>query len=216
MMASLLLNLDSDCEMTVFPQPKAPGTAQVPPSTLGKMPSMTRRPVVSAALPGSFSTTGRGRRTGHRWHIFSSYVRSCASLYTSKTVSSTPYWSLPSLAAPWILETVPYTLGGHMILWLWMISFSNTSPKMSPPEMGWPSRRPAAGEYCQAAVRLSRGTSTPRGMNTSFELWKMSSSGRWIPSKIVPMMPGPSSTDKGAFVRSTGSPTVSPDVSSYT
>lgn len=34
-MASELENLASDCEITVLPQPKAPGTAQVPPSTEG-------------------------------------------------------------------------------------------------------------------------------------------------------------------------------------
>lgn len=38
----------------------------------------------------------------------------------------------------------------------------------------------------------------------------------WIPSKIVPMIPGPSSTDKGCRRLSTGSPTVRPEVSSYT
>ena len=35
-------------------------------------------------------------------------------------------------------------------------------------------------------------------------------SGRWIPSKMFPMMPGPSSTDRGLPVRSTGSPIVTP------
>lgn len=44
----------------------------------------------------------------------------------------------------------------------------------------------------------------------------MSFRGLWIPSKIEPKIPGPSSTDKGFPVRSTGSPTVTPDVSSYT
>uniref|UniRef100_A0A1I8J7Y4 UV radiation resistance-associated gene protein n=1 Tax=Macrostomum lignano TaxID=282301 RepID=A0A1I8J7Y4_9PLAT len=40
--------------------------------------------------------------------------------------------------------------------------------------------------------------------------------GRWIPSKMEPIIPGPSSTDSGLPVLSTGSPTVTPDVSSYT
>ena len=57
----LLLNLDRDCEMTVLPQPKAPGTAQVPPSTEGKRPSMTRSPVMRGTLPGSY---GRERSEG--------------------------------------------------------------------------------------------------------------------------------------------------------
>ena len=50
--------------MTVFPQPKAPGTAQVPPSTEGKSASITRWPVRSGMLPSSFSAVGRGERTG--------------------------------------------------------------------------------------------------------------------------------------------------------
>ena len=50
--------------MTVLPQPKAPGTAQVPPSTDGKSASMTRWPVSSGESPASFSVTGRGVRTG--------------------------------------------------------------------------------------------------------------------------------------------------------
>lgn len=41
----------------------------------------------------------------------------------------------------------------------------------------------------------------------------MSFSGRWIPSKIEPMIPGPSSTERGFPVRSTGSPTETPAVS---
>ena len=60
----------------------------------------------------------------------------------------------------------------------------------------------------------------------------MSFRGRWIPSKMLPMIPeenliigahtsrlcspGPSSTDRGLPVLRTGSPTVTPDVSSYT
>jgi hypothetical protein len=63
--------------------PKAPGMAQVPPSTDGNNTSITRWPVISASLPckrndtlitasftlivrtGSFSATGLGFRTGH-------------------------------------------------------------------------------------------------------------------------------------------------------
>ena len=64
MMQSEFEYLDSACEMTVLPQPKAPGTAQVPPSTDGKRASMTRWPVRSGDEPASFSATGRGVRTG--------------------------------------------------------------------------------------------------------------------------------------------------------
>ncbi len=44
----------------------------------------------------------------------------------------------------------------------------------------------------------------------------MSSKGRWIPSKMLPIIPGPNSTDRGLPVRKTGSPTLTPEVSSYT
>jgi len=64
-MHCVLEYLESACEMQVLPQPKAPGMAQVPPSTEGKRTSSTRWPVMSASRPGSFSATGRGLRTGH-------------------------------------------------------------------------------------------------------------------------------------------------------
>ena len=57
-----------------FPHPKAPGTAQVPPSTDGKSPSITRSPVISGVFPGSFSVIGRGRRTGQKWLRVSMWV----------------------------------------------------------------------------------------------------------------------------------------------
>lgn len=40
----------------------------------------------------------------------------------------------------------------------------------------------------------------------------MSFRGRWIPSKMDPMIPGPNSTERGFPVRSTGSPTDTPAV----
>jgi hypothetical protein len=51
-------------------------------------------------------------------------------------------------------------------------------------------------------------------MNTSPLALAIAFSGLWMPSKIVPSAPGPSSTESGAPVRRTTSPTVSPDVSS--
>ena len=42
------------------------------------------------------------------------------------------------------------------------------------------------------------------------EISEIDLSGRWIPSKIVSISPGPNSTDKGLPVRVTGSPTVTP------
>ena len=87
MMASELEYLDSACEMHVLPQPKAPGMAQVPPSTDGKKVSMTRWPVTSARLPASFSRTGRALRTGQKCDMPSLWILPVASS-TSSTVSS--------------------------------------------------------------------------------------------------------------------------------
>ena len=102
-----------------------------------------------------------------------------------------------------------------MILWLRMSSFSYTSPMMLPPVRIWPSRTPGAARYANLRVVLSAATSTPSGTNGDWPApSKMTSSGRWMPSKMFSMMPGPSSTDSGASVRSMASPVVSPDVSS--
>lgn len=70
------------------------------------------------------------------------------------------------------------------------------------------------GSNSHDADLSSAGTSTPRGMNTSPLALAIAFSGLWMPSKIVPSAPGPSSTESGAPVRRTTSPTVSPDVSS--
>merc|ERR1712070_226010 len=79
--ASLLENFDRDWEITVLPQPNAPGTAQVPPSTEGNTASSTRCPVIRGLFAASFSATGRGDRTG----------QSCFSmrLYSSPSTPST-------------------------------------------------------------------------------------------------------------------------------
>jgi len=71
-----------------------------------------------------------------------------------------------------------------------------------------------AKSHC--SVLLRAGTFTPFGMYMLFVSSLMSFKGRWIPSKMLPKIPGPNSTDNGLPVRSTGSPTVTPDVSSYT
>jgi hypothetical protein len=73
-----------------------------------------------------------------------------------------------------------------------------------------------AGEKSHCNDLLRDGTFTPFGMYMLCVIALMSCKGRWIPSKMLPKIPGPNSTDKGLPVRSTGSPTVTPDVSSYT
>ena len=70
------------------------------------------------------------------------------------------------------------------------------------------------GSNSHIALRLSAGTSTPLGMKQLPLPIAMSLSGRWMPSNIVPRIPGPSSRLSGFPLRVTGSPTVSPDVSS--
>jgi len=74
MMPSLLLNLESACEITVLPQPKAPGIAQVPPRTAGKRPSSTRWPVSSGSLASSLALEGRGARTGQSCSIENAFA----------------------------------------------------------------------------------------------------------------------------------------------
>lgn len=72
------------------------------------------------------------------------------------------------------------------------------------------------GRNYQSFVGFSEGTSTPLGTNTDCEYSAMTFRGRWIPSNIWSRMPGPSSTDSGCLVLSTGSPTVKPAESPYT
>jgi hypothetical protein len=44
---------------------------------------------------------------------------------------------------------------------------------------------------------------------------KHTSNGRWIPSKMLPIIPGPSSTERGMPELNTGSPTVNPALKSW-
>ena len=113
------------------------------------------------------------------------------------------------MPAPYTCTTVPLMVGGHMILWAFISLFSRTTPKMSPPVMGSPTRNDT-GVYSHFLLWSSGATSMPRGTNGDLASSEMASSGRWMPSKMLPMMPGPSSTDSGCPRRSTGSPTVRP------
>lgn len=65
------------------------------------MVSITRSPVVRAALPGSFSSTGRGFRTGQKCDSLSSVVFPVLSFCTSRTVSLTLKLSPLSPPAPY-------------------------------------------------------------------------------------------------------------------
>lgn len=79
--------LDSDWEITVLPQPKAPGMAVVPPCTQGKRASSTRWPVSRGKSAVIFSATGRGLRTGHTCIMLSLWTLPLNS--SSMTVSAT-------------------------------------------------------------------------------------------------------------------------------
>lgn len=54
-----------------------------------------------------------------------------------------------------------------------------------------------AGSNSHCLVRSRAGTSTPLGMKQEAESRAICFRGRWMPSKMLPMMPGPSSTDRG-------------------
>ena len=68
---------------------------------------------------------------------------------------------------------------------------------------GW--RGPKGGEHPETFSRAAKSFATHLAMVLS---------GRWMPSKICSMRPGPSCTLRGLPVRYTESPTVSPEVSS--
>ena len=72
----------------------------------------------------------------------------------------------------------------------------------------------ATGVKCHTRSRSNEATSIPRAINELFDCVAISFSGRWIPSNIEDIIPGPSSTDKGCPVGNTGSPGPTIDVSS--
>ncbi|PTQ40057.1 hypothetical protein MARPO_0042s0092 [Marchantia polymorpha] len=76
--------------MTVLPHPKAPGMAQVPPSTDGKSASSTRCPVSSGVSAGSFVADGLGVRTGHVCSMVNFFLRPLNS--SSRISSVIEYW----------------------------------------------------------------------------------------------------------------------------
>src|SRR5881628_3121502 len=61
-------HFDSCCSETVFPVPKPPGIAAVPPFAIGNRKSITRWPVMSGTLGIIRFFVGRGWRTGLLFH----------------------------------------------------------------------------------------------------------------------------------------------------
>ena len=95
----------SCCCATVFPEPKGPGIAAVPPFATGKSASRIRCPVTRGVSGINFSTDGLDTRTGHSCMSLSS-VPSLRVQITSSTVCS------PDA----IVFIVPPFSGGTMIL----------------------------------------------------------------------------------------------------
>ena len=117
-MISLLENLDTDWEMTVLPQPKAPGMATVPPWTLGKRASSTRWP----------DNEGLCRRRASRpTDEAHGRARSASCRTRSSCRRTRPRGSSHRrCSCPWqaILVMVPRARGGNRILWTVMKEFS--------------------------------------------------------------------------------------------
>ena len=88
---------------------------------------------------------------------------------------------------------------------------SATVPITVPPATSAPATR--AGTKRQRRAGSSGATFSPRRIHAPLWAW-MPGSGRWMPSKMPPMSPGPSSTESGAPVRRTGAPGASRVVSS--
>ena len=65
MITSASENFAIECCVIVFPVPKPPGIAAVPPRAIGKTVSRIRCPVINGSEAGSRFATGRGRRIGH-------------------------------------------------------------------------------------------------------------------------------------------------------
>ena len=88
-MISASLHLASWCCVMVFPVPKPPGMAAVPPFAMGKNVSMTRCPVIKGTSIRRRFAKGLGLRTGQYCSMLTS--RLPLSVSTSSRVSSTLY-----------------------------------------------------------------------------------------------------------------------------
>ncbi len=167
--------------------------------------SITRCPVISGILGESFSLYGLPTRTGHFCNIVISLL--VPSSVSNVTIVSNKVYS-PSL----IERIVPFMPLGTITL-CFTIGDSSTSPRMSPPSTISPLF--FNGVNFHFVSLFNEGNSIPR-VRLLPVLFIISTNGRCIPSKILPINPGPSSTLSGALVDSTGSPGFNPEVSSYT
>ena len=191
----------------VLPVPKPPGTAAVPPFAIGKRVSRIRCPVTSGTLAGKRWWVGLGIRIGHFCASARSLVVPSANWIV--TMGSRIVYS-PSAAA-WI-TVASVRLGGTMDLCR-MESVSWVSAIMDPGPTISPSFTVICVFHFFCVSRES--TLTPREIYLP-EALAISSRGRWIPSKMLWMIPGPRSTEMASPVPVTVSPGFSPVVSSKT
>ena len=183
--------------MTVFPAPKGPGIAAAPPFASGKSASSILCPVISGISGTSFFFDDRGIRIGHV----------CASLRTAllssfATVSSTVYFPLE------ISVIFPLIPGGTRMRCV-IPGHSSTVPMMSP----WETKSPFFFVALKSHFFFSSSpdASTPRRIKSPICFTSVGR-GRWIPSYIDVKSPGPSFTERGMPVVSTGSPGLRPVV----
>ena len=176
----------------------------VPPLAIGKSPSMTRCPVTSGSFGRRRSRYGLGVLTGQRCIIGMETSRPKASF--RRAMSSLALWS-PAGAIHVISPSRP---SGVIILWT-RSGVSCTVASTTPPDTRSPTF--ATGVMSQFLSRSIMLTVVP-GLIYIPSLLRSESSGRPIPSKKLPMSPGPSSIESGSPVPSTVSSMRSPSVSS--
>ncbi|OPX65759.1 MAG: hypothetical protein A4E29_00009 [Methanomassiliicoccales archaeon PtaB.Bin134] len=155
----------SCCCVTVFPVPKPPGMAPVPPLVSGNRVSSTRCPVMSGSSGAIFLAKGRPRRTGHFCIMRTSLPSMTATI--SSTVNS------PDL----IMSTFPEIPGGTMTLWV--MARSGTVPMTCPSATVSPCFTTGVNGHFRLWSRP--GAETPLSMK--FPILSMSTgNGLWIPS----------------------------------
>lgn len=196
-MTSALQPLARLSSRMVLPVPKPPGIAPLPPSATGNSESRTRCPVTSGSSDGRRASTGRGVRTGQKCDIASA----CSAPSASTSVTSVA----SSLYSPagWTVRTSPPTVGAASA------SCSRPWPGCRRPNR-WPGARVSPGETLGVNWSLACGGACMPGAMRE----PVPCSGRMRPSKILPSRAGPTRMPSSAPVPSTGTPGMSPVVSS--
>ena len=194
------------CCVMVFPVPKPPGIAAVPPFAMGSMVSIIRCPVIRGRLLGSLSAKGRGVFMGHFWQR----VSSCSLPSSPSMTHTTSFMVYLPLGA--VLFTVPEREGGMRHLCS-MTPVSGQEAYIMPPCTLSPAFTLTVTSHLRFASSCSMDApSYMKAPICSAMLFR----GRSMPSNMLDIMPGPKVTDTGAPVPFTGSPGYIPPVGSYT